>query len=99
MTIRIAQFVHAQSDVIDEAFLRDFPEVEVVKSRDLDSLAHALEGAEIFHVYNSAFTLEFARMVRERGRALKWIQFTTVGIEIGLRAGLPDGVWVSNSGD
>jgi phosphoglycerate dehydrogenase-like enzyme len=99
MTIRIAQFVHAQSDVIDEAFLRDFPEVEVVKSRDLDSLAHALEGAEIFHVYNSAFTPEFARMVREHGRALKWIQFTTVGIEIGLRAGLPDGVWITNSGD
>src|SRR6476620_10724920 len=99
MTIRIAQLVHAQSDVIDEAFLRDFPEVEVVKSRDLESLARALNGAEIFHVYNSAFTAEFARVVRDNGRALKWIQFTTVGIEIGLRAGLPDSVWVTNGGD
>jgi len=25
MTVRIAQFVHAASDVVDEAFLRDFP--------------------------------------------------------------------------
>ena len=99
MTVRIAQFVHASSDVVDEAFLRDFPEVEVAKARSLDSLARALDGAEIVHVYNSAFTAEFARVVRDQGRALKWIQFTTVGIEIGLRAGLPDSVWVTNSGD
>lgn len=99
MTVRIAQFVHASSDVVDEAFLHDFPEVEVAKAHDLDSLARALDGAEIFYVYNSAFTAELARVVRDSGRALKWIQFTTVGIEIGLRAGLPDGVWVTNSGD
>ena len=99
MTVRIAQFVHVASDVIDEAFLRDFPEVEAAKAHSLESLADALDGAEIFHAYNSAFTAEFARLVRDKGRALKWIQFTTVGIEIGLRAGLPDGVWVTNSGD
>lgn len=99
MTVRIAQFVHAASDVVDEAFLRDFPEVEAVKAHNLESLAKALDGAEILHVYNSAFTAEFARLVRDKGRALKWIQFTTVGIEIGLRAGLPEGVWVTNSGD
>jgi phosphoglycerate dehydrogenase-like enzyme len=99
MTVRIAQFVHAASDVVDEVFLRDFPEVVVAKADSLESLANALEGAEILHVYNSAFTAEFARLVRNKGRALKWIQFTTVGIEIGLKAGLPDGVWVTNSGD
>ena len=88
MTIRIAQFVHAASDVVDEAFLRDFPEVEAAKAHSLESLAKALDGAEILHVYNSAFTAEFARLVRDKGRALRWIQFTTVGIEIGLRAGL-----------
>ena len=99
MTVRIAQFVHPASDVVDEAFLRDFPSVEVAKADSLESLANALDGAEILHVYNSAFTTEFARLVREKGRALKWIQFTTVGVEIGLKAGLPDGVWVTNSGD
>ena len=99
MTVRIAQFVHASADVVDEAFLRDFPEVEAAKADSLDSLVRALDTAEIFHVYNSAFTAEFARVVRDQGRTLKWIQFTTVGIEIGLRAGLPEGVWVTNSGD
>jgi len=99
MTVRIAQFVHASNDVVDKAFLREFPEVEVAKARSLESLANALDGAEILHVYNSAFTADFARLVRDKGRALKWIQFTTVGVEIGLRAGLPEGVWVTNGGD
>ena len=99
MTVRIAQFVHATHDVLNEAFLREFPEVEVVKADNIESLSDALEGAEIFHVYNSAFTPEFARLVRDRGRALKWLQFTTVGIDIALKAGLPEGVWVTNSGD
>jgi len=99
MTVRIAQFVHAASDVVDEAFLRDFPEVEAAKADSLESLVDALDGAEILHVYNSAFTGDFARLVRDKGRALKWIQFTTVGSEIGLNAGLAEGVWVTNSGD
>jgi phosphoglycerate dehydrogenase-like enzyme len=84
---------------VDEAFLKEFPEVEAVKTHEFESLANALEGAEIFHVYNSAFTAEFAKLVRDKGRALKWIQFTTVGIDVALRMGLPDGVWVTNSGD
>ena len=99
MTVRIAQFVHATHDVVDEAFLREFPEVEAIKANDLETLADALEGAEIFQVYNSAFTPEFAKLVRDKGCALKWIQFTTVGIDIALKAGLPEGVWVTNSGD
>src|ERR687895_2377022 len=99
MTVRIAQFVHATHDVMDETFLREFPEVEAVKANDLETLARALDGAEIFQVYNSAFTPEFAQLVRDKGRALKWIQFTTVGIDIALKAGLPNGVWVTNSGD
>ena len=98
MTVRIAQFVHATHDVIDEAFLRDFPEVEAAKADSLELLADALERAQIFHVYNSAFTPEFAKLVRDKGRNLRWIHFTTVGIDIALKAGLPDGVWVTNSG-
>jgi D-2-hydroxyacid dehydrogenase (NADP+) len=99
MTIRIAQFVHATHDVLDESFLQEFPEVDVVKATNLETLSDALDGAEIFHVYNSAFTPEFAQLVRDKGRALKWIQFTTVGIDIAVKAGLPEGVWVTNSGD
>ena len=67
MTVRIAQFVHATHDVVDEAFLREFPEIEAVKADNLETLSDALAGAEIFNVYNSAFTPEFAKLVREKG--------------------------------
>jgi phosphoglycerate dehydrogenase-like enzyme len=99
MTVRIAQFVQAASDVVDEAFRRDFPEVAEAKAHSLESVANALDGADILHVYNSVFTAEFALLVRDKGRALKWIQFTTVRSEIRLKAGLAEGVWVTNSGD
>ena len=32
MTVRIAQFVHTSNNVVDEAFLREFPEIEAVKA-------------------------------------------------------------------
>ena len=51
MTVRIAQFVHATHDVVDEAFLREFPEVEAIKADNLETLSEALNGAEIFNVY------------------------------------------------
>lgn len=99
MSVRIAQFVRGHNDVVDAEFLRAFPEVEAVKAKDLAEFAEAVEGAEILHVYNSAFTPEFAAVLREKGTALKWIQFTTVGIDIALKAGLPEGVTITNTGD
>ena len=98
MTLRIVQYVRATHDLVDDAFLREFPEVEAVKADSLEFLAEALDGAEVLVAYNSAFTPEFAKLVRDQGRALKWIQFTTVGIDVALRVGLPDGVWITNSG-
>jgi phosphoglycerate dehydrogenase-like enzyme len=99
MTLRIAQFVRGYNDVVDAAFLKEFPSVEAAKAAGLAEFADAIEGAEILHVFNSAFTPEFAKLLRDKGRALKWIQFTTVGIDIALKAGLPEGVWITNTGD
>jgi len=60
------------------SFFARLPDVEAAKADSLESLVDALDGAEILHVYNSAFTPEFARLVRDKGQAPKWIQFTTV---------------------
>jgi len=99
MTVRIAQFAHPANDVVDEAFLRDVPEIEAAKADSIESLSDALDGVEIFHVYSSAFIPEFARLVRDKGRSLKWIQLTNVGIDVALKVGLPEGIWITNSGD
>lgn len=99
MTVRIAQFVAPRNDVIDAAFLRDFPEIEVAKAAGLDALAPALQGAVALITTNSAFTPEFARVLCDNADSLKWIQFTTVGIDIADAAGLPPGLWLTNTGD
>ena len=99
MTLRIAQFVRGYNDVIDAEFLAEFPDVEAAKAGTLEEFADAIQGAEVLHVFNSAFTPEFASLLREKGTALKWIQFTTVGIDIALEAGLPEGVTITNTGD
>lgn len=99
MTVRIAQFVRPRNDVMDAAFLRDFPEIEAVKATTLDGLARALQGAEALITTNSAFTPEFAQVLRDHAATLKWIQFTTVGIDIAEAAGLPPGLWLTNTGD
>ncbi len=91
--------MHPRNDVIDAAFLRDFPGIEVVKASDLGELATALKGAQALISTNSAFTPEFAETVRDNAGALKWIQFTTVGIDIADAAGLPPGLWLTNTGD
>jgi len=98
MTVRICPVRARLQRCGGRRFPQGIPEIEAVKAHDLETLADALAGAEIFHVYNSAFTPEFAKLVRDKGRALKWIQFTTVGIDVALRVGLPDGVWITNSG-
>jgi hypothetical protein len=37
--------VHATHDVVDEAFLREFPQVEAVKANNLETLSDTLQGA------------------------------------------------------
>ena len=51
------------------------------QQRSLPRVAGHKEGVPA--VRTTVFTAEFARLVRDKGRALKWIQFTTVGVEIG----------------
>ena len=81
MTVRIAQFVHATNDVVDEAFLCEFPEIEADKADSLETLADALLGAEIFHVYK--FRLHAG--VRETGTRLS--QDVTRALQLTPRSG------------
>ncbi len=45
MTVRIAQFVHPTSDVVDQAFLRDFPECHETRPRRAPSVFLCSSGA------------------------------------------------------
>ena len=84
MRVRIAQFVHATNDVVDEAFLRGLP-----KSKRLKRTASKAWPMRSPARKSSTSTIPPSRRssresgVRDQGRALKWIQFTTVGIDVG----------------
>jgi phosphoglycerate dehydrogenase-like enzyme len=99
MAHRFIRFCRDYHDVVDAEYLRQFPEIEALRPADIDSFAAALDGAEILMIHNSGYTPEVAQAVAEHGSALKWIQFTTVGIEIAEAEGLPGAATITNVGD
>lgn len=97
--LKILRLCRDYHDVVDAAFLRDFPEVVSVKPASVADLAAALPGAEVLLINDSSFTPEVAAAIAARGRDLRWIQFTTVGTDHAEAAGLPGHVVVTNIGD
>jgi phosphoglycerate dehydrogenase-like enzyme len=80
-----------------EAALKAFPGVSLVRARDKAALTAALPGAEVIIASNRLYTPEFAAIIREHGRALRWMQFSTSGIDGAAANGLPSGVIVTNA--
>lgn len=97
--LKIVRFCRDYHDVVDAAFLRDFPEVSSVRPEGIADLAQALAGADVLLINDSFFTPEVAETLAAHGQSLKWIQFTTVGTDHAEAAGIPAHVTVSNIGD
>jgi phosphoglycerate dehydrogenase-like enzyme len=76
---------------------RRHPDHEFRVPTDLAAFAEDLPGAEVLITWNGPFDAAFAQLVKDRAEGLKWIQFTTSGIDGALRAGgFPPGVLLSN---
>ena len=75
---------------------QDFPDAEWTLASSLSDVARALPGAEIFILPNSGCTPELGGILR-KADALRWIHFTTAGIDRGLAMGLPDNMLASAS--
>ncbi|HWG07351.1 MAG TPA: NAD(P)-dependent oxidoreductase, partial [Beijerinckiaceae bacterium] len=76
--------------------LRAFPGVDLVAADAPADLRAALAGAEILLAGNRRYTPENAAIIRAAGTSLRWIQFTTSGIDKARDSGLPPGVVVTN---
>jgi phosphoglycerate dehydrogenase-like enzyme len=70
----------------------------IVERNDEEKLTAALPGAEILVTSNRIYSENVGRIVREQGKALKWIQFTTAGFDNGINAGFPKGLVITNCG-
>ena len=95
--MKIVLFV--KRDRFDLAELaRRHPDHDFVFADGADAAGRELPDAEAMVTWTSGYDADFVATVKKQGRKLKWIQFTTSGIDSVLRAGgFPEGVVVTNS--
>jgi phosphoglycerate dehydrogenase-like enzyme len=79
-----------------EAALAQWPDVTAVITDDVVVLARELPGAEVLITGNRSYLPDVAQIIRDGAQGLKWIQFTTSGIDKAIGNGLPAGVIVTN---
>jgi phosphoglycerate dehydrogenase-like enzyme len=87
---------HARRPEIAAA-MQAFPHIDFAAPTTLEALQDALAGAEILVTSNRAYEAEAARLICARGTSLRWLQFTTSGIDKAIALGLPSGVTVTNA--
>jgi phosphoglycerate dehydrogenase-like enzyme len=83
-------------DVVDRAFQEAFPNITFCKARSCEDLARELPSCQVLLINNSLYTPEVSRLAARHAPKLRWIQFTTVGIDTAFRRGLPPGVMITN---
>jgi D-2-hydroxyacid dehydrogenase (NADP+) len=75
-----------------------FPDHPIVRTKDIDSLAREIRDAEVLIASNRPYLPDMVAAINDNQTRLKWIQFTTSGIDKALRSGgFPKGVVVTNS--
>ncbi len=89
--------VNAQANKRLDGVVEAFDGVSYELVTEPDRLAAALPEAEVMIANNRSYTPKNAELIREHGKRLKWIQFSTSGIDKGVSSGFPAGVTVTNA--
>ena len=76
---------------------RDFPELDWTVVASAEDVARAVPGAEIYVTSNRTCHPATGEALRRHGQALRWMHFTSAGIDKGIAMGIPDGLIVTNS--
>jgi len=86
----------------DDDYLADllgsFPALDHARIDSTADLAAALPSTDAIVMLGHFYTADVARLIRERGQRLRWIQLTTAGYDGILLHGVPRGVVVTNAG-
>jgi D-2-hydroxyacid dehydrogenase (NADP+) len=84
---------------IDTTPLRkQFPDLTFVNTHNEDDLEQHVSDVEVLVVGNTHYTPETSALLRAKARNLRWIQFTTSGLDVALKAGgFPPQAIVTNS--
>jgi phosphoglycerate dehydrogenase-like enzyme len=97
--MRLKAVLHVFREVDPSLVLcENHPDVDWVVSRDHDTIAANAGEADILILNNRTCTPELGARLRANATdSLRWIHFTTAGVELGLAMGLPPGVPVTCS--
>ena len=76
---------------------RDFPELDWTVVQSPEDVARAVSGAAIYVTSNRTCKPETGAALRRHGLALRWMHFTSAGIDNGIAMGIPAGLIVTNS--
>lgn len=76
---------------------KDFPELDWTVVASPEDVARAAPGAEIYVTSNRTCKPETGEALRRHGQALRWMHFTSAGIDNGIAMGIPEGTIVTNS--
>jgi phosphoglycerate dehydrogenase-like enzyme len=96
MTVRILLW-SPHDDYLAE-LLGSTPGVDFQRVRSIGALSEALPAADAIVMLGHFYSAEVARLIRERGHRLRWIQLTTAGYDGISFHGVPPGVAVTNAG-
>ena len=80
-----------------EDALKAFPGTVLTRAGNKEAIAAAMPEAEILIASNRLYNADNAKAIRDNARALRWIQFSTSGIDGAAAHGLPSGVVVTNA--
>jgi len=80
-----------------EAAVKAIPGIVFDRPSSLEEFAKSLTNAEILVIGNRAYSQGVANTILVNGEALRWIQFTTSGIDNATKFGMPPGLVVTNA--
>jgi phosphoglycerate dehydrogenase-like enzyme len=92
----VTTYLPPHHNVIDAAFEARFPNYTFQSVSSVAELTQALPTTDALLTSNPWYLPDVAKAVRDHGKTVKWIQFTSVGIDTALANGLPSGVPVTN---
>jgi phosphoglycerate dehydrogenase-like enzyme len=86
-----------RSDDAIMGLTKDFPDLAWAVVASPEELASEIADAEILVTSNRVCTPAYGEALRSNARRLRWMFFSSSGIERGVAMGIPDGVRVTNS--
>jgi len=94
--MKVVMYPYRRDDAII-GLTRDFPELDWGVVSSAEELAREIPNATILVTSNRVCTPAFGEALRAHANALRWMFFSSSGVERGVAAGIPTGVRVTNS--